>query len=83
MKSKFDTDFEDLQTLNQQVSDAAKVLAKLENELNSKCTDFLKKYSIENKIGIIDSLECLLKRGISCKQLVDLLRSPESVVGWG
>lgn len=49
MKKNFDTDFEDLQKLNERISDATKVVATLENELNSKCTKFVKKYSIDKK----------------------------------
>lgn len=62
--------------LNERISDATKVVATL-NELNSKCTKFVKKYSIDKWVQ--SSMEYL--RGISAQQLVEYIRSDNGELG--
>lgn len=81
--NKFEQDFEKLVKFNERIVKAKKELEDLELELVGESRGFLEKYNIEKNIRRLGSVENYLNRGVSVKQLVDLIKQTNENRGKG
>lgn len=75
--NNFEKDFDELKKFNQKINLINKEVENLNLQLQEKCKDFVKNYTIQNPMKKIGSIEGLLKTGISAKQLMDLIQRSE------
>jgi hypothetical protein len=71
--NNFDTDFLHLLEMNERIKNEKEAVVNLEDELKSQCSNFLNKHSIQNKLGRLGSIESLLDRRLSAKQLLEFI----------
>lgn len=71
---KFEQDFNELIKLNEKINKLRKDIVDLEAELGVNCKDFVKKHGINISMNKLESIENLLNRGVSPKQLMDLIQ---------
>lgn len=76
----FEKDYKNLIDFNEQRREALKLKEKLDKELQEKCSNFIKKYTLENKMRNLGSLSSLLNENIDVRQLTDLLEKSDQ---WG
>ena len=73
----FEKDYKNLIGFNERRREALKLKEKLEKELEENCSNFIKKYTLENKMRGLGSLSYLLNANIDVKQLTDLLKNSD------
>lgn len=77
----FEKDLDKLVKFNDNIEKVKKDLVNLQSKLGEECTGFVEKYTIQNKIRKIGSIESLLNRGVSPKQLIDLIQKSDNETG--
>lgn len=78
----FEKDFEELIKIKEKIDLVNKDIENLNLQLEEECKNFIKKHTIQNQMNRIGNIERLLKKGISAKQLMDLIqRSKNGEIG--
>jgi len=71
---KIEQDFDELIKFNEKINKLKKDIVDLETELGENCTNFVENHGIKTSINKMGSIENLLDRGVSPKQLTDLIQ---------
>lgn len=75
--NSFEKDFGKLMEIKIKKDKVNKDLKDLDNEMKIHCSDFVEKHNIKPKIKYLGSLELLLNKDMSAKQLIDFLNKSD------